>query len=790
MSRELVPSSPAAAAIAAVQANAGMTSGAPGPGATPPRPPRWPRYRAALLRYRWIILAFGVAGGAVGVALTRLVPASYVVTARLWIANAAERADSTGPIRRNPVLPATAWGNLLTSYAVLDRVAERLGLYLQPKREAERPFFKDFAVTPQYLPGPYELTVGNDGRWTLERDGRVVEAGALGDSIGRTVGLRWAPADLARGSTLEFSLASVREAASMLRERLQLDFANERFVTLTLTGTSPERDAQILNALAAELTGTATTLQGQSDAELATLLGRQVAEAERALRASEQALAGFRSGAITMPTAGSLAEAQRDPTVGAFFVQRLQLDSVRNERTRVENAIATLAASGSAGSAQLLTIPSVREAPEVRALAAQLAAAEDSAQALRRTFTEEYAPLRDLRATIQRLTTEAIPAAAGNVVARLRARERELDAQLARSTGTLRGIPARAQREQELARDVEVKQGLYTALQRRYESAQMAQASTVAPMTLLDRAVAPLKPTRNTAPFLIAASLLGGLAAGIGLALLLDRRDPRVRYPEHVTQLGLPILGAVPKMKASLAAMDTDPVEAAKAFEAFRELRVALRHAQREPGPLQVTVTSPGGGEGKSLLSSNLALAFAEAGYRTLLIDGDTRRGQLNTTFGVEAAPGLTDFLAGDATPDQIARRGTHEKLLVIPAGTRLDNGPELLMSESLQRLLSAVRPLLDVIIVDAPPLGAGADAMVLGTTTRNVLMVLRAGVTDRQMAAAKLDVLDRLPVRVVGAVLNDVKPEGAFRYYAYLDGYATTGVPHVPVTPKVVGVR
>src|SRR5215208_2141760 len=258
MSRELVPSSPAAAAIAAVQANAGMTSGAPGPGATPPRPPRWPRYRAALLRYRWIILAFGVAGGALGVALTRLVPASYVVTARLWIANAAERADSTGPIRRNPVLPATAWGNLLTSYAVLDRVAERLGLYLQPKREAERPFFKDFAVTPQYLPGPYELTVGNDGRWTLERDGRVVEAGALGDSTGRTVGLRWAPADLARGSTLEFSLASVREAASMLRERLQLDFANERFVTLTLTGTSPERDAQILNALAAELTGTAT----------------------------------------------------------------------------------------------------------------------------------------------------------------------------------------------------------------------------------------------------------------------------------------------------------------------------------------------------------------------------------------------------------------------------------------------------------------------------------------------------------------------------------------------------
>ena len=785
MSRELVPTTQGMN-VPSVPGSPGMPGApAPMPGAAP-RSSRWPRYRAALLRYRWLILASTLLGGAAGFALTRVVPASYVVTARLWIADPVERADSTGPIRRNAILPATAWGNLLTSYAVLDRVVERLGLYVAPKRETERQYYKDFAVGQLFVPGAYELQVAPDGRWTLLRDDKPVDQGAAGDSIGRGVGLRWAPAVLPRGENLEFTLAAVRDAAAQLRERLDLEFANERFVTLTLTGIAPERDAQILNTLAEELSGTATTLQGQSDAELATLLGKQVAEAEQALRTAERELSSFRSGAITMPSAGTLADAQRDPTVGAFFSQRLQLDSVRNERTRVENA---LAAVSSAGGGPLLSIPSVRDAPEVRALAAQLQRAEDSAQVLRRTFTEEYAPLREQRQTIERLSTEAIPGAARQVAARLRARESELEAQIGRSSGTLRGIPARAQREQELARDVEVKAGLYTALQRRYESARMAQASTVAPMTLLDRAVAPARPTRNTKPVLIGFPLLAGLAAGVALALLLDRRDPRVRYPEDVARLGLPILGAVPRMKKNIAALDSDPVEAAKAFEAFRELRVALRHVQVGPGPLQITVTSPGSGEGKSLLSSNLALAYAEAGYRTLLIDGDTRRGQLHSTFGVEASPGLTDFLAGDATPDQIARRGTHERLLVIPSGTRLDNGPELLMSESFQRLLAAVRPLLDVIIVDSPPLGAGADTLVLGTTTRNILMVLRGGVTDREMAAAKLDVLDRLPVRVVGAVLNDVKPEGAFRYYAYLDGY-TTGVPHVPAAPKAVGVR
>jgi len=74
---------------------------------------------------------------------------------------------------------------------------------------------------------------------------------------------------------------------------------------------------------------------------------------------------------------------------------------------------------------------------------------------------------------------------------------------------------------------------------------------------------------------------------------------------------------------------------------------------------------------------------------------------------------------------------------------------------------------------VDSPPLDAGVDAYLLGTLTANLLLVLRTGVTDRELATAKLGVLDRLPVRVLGAVLNDVEPRGAYRYYSYsLEGY------------------
>jgi len=251
-----------------------------------------------------------------------------------------------------------------------------------------------------------------------------------------------------------------------------------------------------------------------------------------------------------------------------------------------------------------------------------------------------------------------------------------------------------------------------------------------------------------------------------------------------VADLGLAIIGAVPHMPPGADLAD-DPHAAAQAIEAFRSLRLNLRHQQPGAGPVQVTITSPGAGEGKSLLASNLALSFAEAGYRTLLIDADVRRGTQHDAFGVTVQPGLTDFLAGSARADEIARRSTHQNLLVIPSGTRFGRGPELLMSQGLSALLGAVKPLFNAIIIDSPPLGAGADALVLGTATGNVMMVIRANETNRKQAESRLQVLRQLPIRLLGAVLNDIPAKGVYEEYGYIDGYDVVDVN--PVAP--VGV-
>jgi capsular exopolysaccharide synthesis family protein len=210
-----------------------------------------------------------------------------------------------------------------------------------------------------------------------------------------------------------------------------------------------------------------------------------------------------------------------------------------------------------------------------------------------------------------------------------------------------------------------------------------------------------------------------------------------------------------------------------QAVEALRGIRLNLAHAYGSAGPLLVTVTSPGRGDGKSFVSSNLALAFADAGHRVLLIDGDIRRGALHRVLGARRQPGLIDFLSGDADRAAVIQETDYSRLAFIGCGTRVHHGPELLGSPSMQRFMAELRAAYEVIVVDSPPLAAGIDAFILGTLTGNLALVLRAGVTDRQLAEAKLDALERLPIRLLGAIVNDVPAQGAYRYYSYyLSGY------------------
>ena len=738
--------------------------------------PDWRRVASALLRFKWVVVLMVMLGLGGAFAATRVLRPIYRAQANVWIDVPDQRgnggSDTRGPIRQGPLVDADAWVELLRSYIVLDQVVRDMHLYVEVKRPSDRPSFDGFGVSETFRPGDYRLSVGADGKgYTLaSAEGVDLGRGTLGDSIGNRVGFRWAPppGSLPPGRTIEFALVPPRDAALRLGEQLDVRMdLNGNFLALELRGPNPVLISSILNAVAQRYVEVAAQLKRQKLTELTKILEDQLTTAQRNLDSAETALQQFRTRTITLPSDQpanrKAATETRDPVRSSFFDMAVERDQLRRDR----DAIDRLLAGGSGGDGlpteALSVIGSVQHAPELSSALKELSDKQAQMRMYRYHYSEAYPPLQRLAREISELQQRTIPTLARALSTQLAARESELGRQVDAASRDLRQIPGRTLEDARLSRNAELKEQTYTALQQRFDQARLAAEATVPDVRILDPAVVPQRPVKNTAPRLLLMGLLAGLALGVVGAILLDRADPSVRYPQQVSRdLGLPIIGAVPHLRAK---------DSTEVVEALRGVRLSLAQ-EHGPGPLLVTVTSPGPGDGKSFLSANLALTFADAGQRTVLVDGDIRRGVLHRRFKANRQPGLVDFLVGKAGHDEIVQRTSYPRLAFIGCGTRTQRAPEVLGSPAMTQLIAQLRDQYDVILVDSPPLTAGVDPFILGTVTGSMLLVLRTGHSQRDITGAKLEVLDRMPIRLLGAVLNDVPRGAAYGYYAYYSYY------------------
>ena len=723
-------------------------------------------------------------GGVAGVIATKFVKPKYEVYARVMIA---EPPDPRGPIRSGNVLNEAAWRELLTSFAILDPVARSLRLYVVPADESDDHLFAEFDHTSDLRPGKYTLAINAaTRRYELSRKERnetaVVERGSLADSIGRSVGFRWAPGAeaLAGRKELEFAVRTPRDAASDIERRLSVILPLEsRFLRLTLKGERPQQLASTMNRILHEFVAEAEILKKKNLTDVRLALEEQREQAKAAYENASASLERMKIETAVNPTQGSIAVQggtmlTTPLAMNDFFQMRVDYDKTQRDRQALETLLSSTKGSRLTPEA-LLSIPGiVQSSPNLSAALQTVTEKEAAARTLRERFTDKHPLVVDVDQQLATLETQTIPGIARQSLEQLRARETELDRRIKNASGEMRAIPQRTLQEQSLTRDRDLAYDLYADIEGRYAAAKMAEAAAMPDVGVLDSAQVPGKPASDTAPTLLLMVIGGSLAFGVVLALLLDAIDKRFRYPDQATnELGLDILATIPSIRRSrqgVARLE----DQAQLVEAFRGLRLGVRNALPDDGPVSIAITSPGPGDGKSLISSNLALAFAEAGYRTLLIDGDIRRGQLHATFDVPQRPGFVDHLSGDVALEDAIRETSHTNLFLIPCGSRRQRGPELLASEGTGRLIRALRSRFDAIIVDTAPLGAGIDPYALGAATGNLALVLRTGRTDRKLAHNKLETLDRMPVRVVGAILNDVRADAFYKYYSYLDGYGT----------------
>ena len=750
----------------------------------------WQHYFGAVRRRKWTVIAITLLGTAVGLFASRLVHPPYSATALLWFETkdrAAAARDPRSASEADELLNPSGWIDLVESNAVLEEVVRQRRLYLRPQNLGDSSLLATLQLDGTPVPGAYRYSVDREGRtFTLQNAGRVVQTDSLDRPVGQGGGLgfSWSPRPglVAPGHSTDFVLSTPADAARQFMKTLSVTTdvdpalmrtgTDANFLRIQLTGSRPAELAATVNAIADRVVVVAADLKRIKLVELGRILDEQRQHALGSLRAAEAAQRDFRmrsAGVLRQgaPPVSATLRGGGDPVFERSFDTKLALDSVQRDRQALERALAQKGDSGPPVEA-LQAIGAVQKSAELSLALQELTTKQATLRALRYRYTEASEPVQRVRGEVQTLLRNTIPTLARGLDSDLAAREEQLGRRADAAFGYLHDLPPLALEEARLQRDVTIAEQLFTTVQQSFNQTQLAAVSTLPDVRILDRATAPERPDRNWTPLFACASFVVSLGLAVFGVIMLDGLDHKVRYPEHVThQMRLSILGAVPRFDWRHLGNGKTAEAAAPVVEALRGLRLRLSHAGGS-GPLLVTVTSPGVGEGKSFLSCNLALAFADAGYRTLLIDGDVRRGGQHRMLGLHREPGLVDFLAGDLPFETVVQATRHPGLRFIGCGARRPSAPELLSSDVMTDLIDRVRAECGVVLIDSPPLAVGVDPYLLATRTGNVLIVLRAGVSDLDLAAAKLDVLDTLPVRVLGAVLNDVRPYGAYRYYTY----------------------
>jgi succinoglycan biosynthesis transport protein ExoP len=280
-------------------------------------------------------------------------------------------------------------------------------------------------------------------------------------------------------------------------------------------------------------------------------------------------------------------------------------------------------------------------------------------------------------------------------------------------------------------------------------------------------------------PGLVRSLLVGlgfGAFAGLVILILLDRIDDRMAsFTEFQHYFTENILGQIPKEKAKGTLNLLQPDDARHVFaESYRNVRSSIFFMPYEgPRPKTLLVTSAVPNEGKSTVSANLAITMALSGAKTLLIDGDLRRGALRETFDIHSKIGFSEILKQEVNWREVVVPTSQPSLFVLPRGNTLSQPSEHLLRESTDAFLKDIYNHYDYIIIDSSPVLAADDATSLAPKIDATLFVVRLSYTSARLAKKALELLYHRQVNVPGVILNYVDtslPE--YYYYQYAEYY------------------
>ncbi|TKJ41616.1 hypothetical protein CEE37_03355 [candidate division LCP-89 bacterium B3_LCP] len=354
------------------------------------------------------------------------------------------------------------------------------------------------------------------------------------------------------------------------------------------------------------------------------------------------------------------------------------------------------------------------------------------------------------------------------------ARFGELQSQIGDYQNILREFPSKLYTLAQLQLAANTSEQLYTMLLDMKYRLNITKAMQISNINIIEPAWKAKVDSPNIEDNMIIGAVLG-LIFGLGLAILIEYLDDSVKDADAIqVQLGLPLLGNIPLMNRKEYPLIVGNGEAPerKSLYFLREAYNILSHniklGSLDEKVKSIMVTSSIPEEGKSYISTNLAINFAQQGKNVLLVDSDYPRPSIYKIFGLENEIGLTEVILGEASLEEVLKPSGIDHLWVMTTGPKPPSTTQLFESNQMKEFIREAEKLFDIVLFDTPPVFSLNDPVVLGALTDRTIAVAAAGEISRQMLKQAIETLQRGNSRLLGVVLNKVQMEGTHYYYYY----------------------
>jgi polysaccharide biosynthesis transport protein len=322
----------------------------------------------------------------------------------------------------------------------------------------------------------------------------------------------------------------------------------------------------------------------------------------------------------------------------------------------------------------------------------------------------------------------------------------------------------------EARRDFETQSQLLEVLMSRYRQQSVESRIETRPVQVVNRAEPGVRPVKPNLKLNLGLSMVVGLVLGLSLAFFIEYLDTSIKTMDDVERyLGISVLAVIPKGAKFLSVDDPN----SRFAEGYRILCAKLNLTGARSSARSITVLSGGPGEGKSTTTFNLGWVCAQSGMKVLMIDGDIRRPNLHNALQIENTLGLGEYLAGQASLDELIQSTSIPNMEVLTAGNL---GPEDLGGFSRSRiasLLEICRPNYDVILIDSPPVLGISDASVISQEVDVTLLLIQHRRYPRNVSQRAKRVIEDVGGKLFGVILNNVNIKTDDNYYYYA-GYST----------------